>query len=366
MVEDYASDDSRRLFLNSFFFSSGWFTLSFAFPLILLGQGYGYEIIGVLGLASSAPFPVMAALYLYSGKRMIRYGILFPVVFLAIVSITLIFFYSREMLLFAILACILQAPWWIATEINLNSLESSGNAEKYSVGWGIPNAVIPILMGFILQFSSIYVLFLFAFGAFIAGMFFTPRVGAKKRIVRKDRVEVRYSIALLFAGLFSGFLYFILEPTMRTSGFSYGIIGTVIGIYGISSAASYISLNYVHDIGLRGYSVLSAILIAPVGFLGFFFQIYVIITVVVLGGLGVSLAMSKILSHLIGIYPPRKGVFFYETFFGVGFIIGSFGLDSAFQLVGRSILLIILFPTIAYAIIMSSSYGRETSVTRSS
>lgn len=362
MEDGSASVDTRRLFFNSFFFSSGWFTLSFAFPLILLSQGYSYEIIGVLGLAGSAPFPIMAALYLYSGKRMIRYGIVFPLFFLAMVSVILIFFYSEDILLIAILACILQAPWWISTEINLNSLESSGNAEKYSVGWGIPNAVTPILMGFILEFSKIYVLFIFAFAAFVAGLFFTPRVGARKRIVRKDRVEVRYSLALLFAGIFSGFLYFLLEPTMKSSGYSYGIIGIVIGIYGISSAASYIALNYVPDIGLRSYAVLSAVLIAPVGLLGFFFQIYVIMTVVILGGLGVSLAMSKILSHLIGMYPPRKGVFFYETFFGIGFIIGSFGLDSAFQFIGRTVMLVILLPTLAYAVIMATPYGKETSV----
>ena len=355
--------DSRKLFLNSFFFSSGWFTLSFAFPLILLSQGYSYFAIGLIGLASSAPFPVLAAVYLLSGKRMLRFGILMPLVFLSILSVILIFEYSTLMLILAVLCSILQAPWWISTEINLNSLESSGNAEKYSVGWGIPNAIVPIVMGFVLQFSHVYVLFLIALSSFFIGFVFSPRVGARTRIVQKDHVEIRFSLALLFAGLFSGFLYYILEPVMRSFGYSYSTIGIVTGLYGISSAISYISLNYAPDIGLRRYAILSAILISPAGLIAIYSQIVAIIVVVILAGIGVSLAMSKILSHLISIYPPRKGVFFYETFFGIGFIIGSFGIDSLLQYLGRSIILVILVPTLAYAFIMSTKFGNGVSVT---
>lgn len=362
MTDVNAQRDSNRLFLNSTLFSSGWFTLSFIFPLLLLREGYSYEAIGILGLATSLPFPIIAGIYLYSGRRMIRFGMLMPPVFLAVMGISLIFFYSSFLLVLAIISGIIQAPWWISTEINLNSLESSRNAEKYSIGWGLPNAVIPIIMGFLLEFSHVYVLLIIAALLFSLASIASPGNGARKRIIRKTKVEMRFSLALLFAGMFSGFLYYLLEPLMRESGYSYSLIGIVIAIYGISSAVSYVLLHYLPNLELRSYSILSALLVAPAGLLGYYFQIPWIISVVVLGGIGVSLSMSKILSYLISLYPPRKGVFFYETFFGVGFIIGSYGIDSTLQFAGKPVILIITIASLAYVVYLLGDRARVRSV----
>lgn len=362
-MEGNAQKDSNRLFLNSTLFSSGWFTLSFIFPLLLLREGYSYETIGILGMATSVPFPVIAGIYLYSSRRMIRFGIIMPALFLAVMSFSLIFFYSRFLLFLAIISGIIQAPWWISTEINLNSLESNRNAEKYSIGWGLPNAAIPIIMGFLLEFSHVYVLLLITAVFFSLATLFSPPNGAKTRIIRKSRVELRFSLALLFTGMFSGFLYYLLEPLMRDSGFSYGLIGIIIAIYGISSAVSYISLHYMPDLKLRSYSIISAILVAPAGLLGFYFQVPAIVLVVVLGGLGVALSMSKILSYLITLYPPRKGVFFYETFFGLGFIVGSYGIDTSLEYLGRPVILVITISSVAYALYLALDGLKERSVT---
>ncbi len=341
---------SLYLFVSTLAFGSGWFSLSFAIPLLAQNIGYSYVVIGILGFVASLPFPVVALIYLKSGYRMLRYGTIIPLVSLTILSLFFYFFYRTYFIPLTIIASVIQAPWWIATEISIGTFGGSRNAEKYSAGWGIPNALAPIIIGIILQISGYEIVFLISMVAFIIGALTSPRPG--KLIVDTEQKPVKkvFLLSLFFAGLFSGFIYFVIEPVLRANGISYILIGGIISLYGIVAAIGYITLNYGKDWKISTYSAVSAILILPTALIGIFLNIYTVVIAVVAAGFGVSISMSKVLSYIASSSDVKRGVFFYETFFGTGFMTGSLLQDVLYQYVGKITIFLMFLTPLAYAV----------------
>lgn len=354
-----------RLFISSLFFGTGWFSLSFIFPLLAQEIGYSYVIIGLLGFIAALPFPVVAYLYMKSGYRMLRYGTVFPLISLTVLSAFFFFFYRQLFIPLTIIASIVQAPWWIATEISLGSFGGKRNAEKYSAGWGIPNAIAPIIMGIMLQLTGYDLVFLISLVAFIIAVLFSPKPGRLVEPEERRPLKRIYLLSLFFAGLFSGFIYFVMEPVLKANGFSYVFIGGMASLYGLIAAIGYIVLNYARDYRISSYAAISSLLIFPTALIGLVINIYTIVAAVVLAGFGVSISMSKVLSYISSSSEVKRGVFFYETFFGTGFMCGSLLQDVLFQYAGNmSIFILFLFP-LAYGIIVvfaRNDPGRETSI----
>jgi hypothetical protein len=341
---------SLYLFISTLAFGSGWFSLSFAIPLLAQNIGYSYVVIGILGFVASLPFPVVALIYLKSGYRMLRYGTIIPLLSLTVLSLFFYFFYRTYFIPLTIIASVIQAPWWIATEISLGTFDGSRNAEKYSAGWGIPNALAPILMGVILQISGYEIVFLISMVAFIIGALTSPRPGKLDTYSEQKPVKRIFLLSLFFAGLFSGFIYFVIEPVLRAHGISYILIGGIISLYGVVAAIGYILLNYTKDWKISTYSAISAILIVPTALIGIMLNIYTVIIAVILAGFGVSVSMSKVLSYIASSSDVKRGVFFYETFFGTGFMVGSLLQDVLYQYVGKVTIFILFLTPLAYAI----------------
>lgn len=341
---------SLYLFISTLCFGSGWFSLSFAIPLLAQSIGYSYVVIGILGFVAALPFPLVAYIYLKSGYRMLRYGTIIPLLSLAALSLFFYFFYRNYFIPLTVIASVVQAPWWIATEISIGTFGGNRNAEKYSAGWGIPNAIAPILMGIILQVSGYEVVFMISMVAFILGALTSPKPGKFVENTKSRPVKRAYLLSLFFAGLFSGFIYFVMEPVLRAHAFNYVFIGGIISLYGVVSAIGYILLNYSRDLKISTYSALSALLIFPTALLGANLNLYTVILAVVLAGFGVSISMSKVLSYIAASSDVKKGVFFYETFFGTGFMAGSLLQDVLYQYIGGITILILFLSPLAYGL----------------
>lgn len=340
-------DVPARLFISSLFFGTGWFSLSFTFPLLAQTIGYSYVIIGVLGFIAALPFPIVAYLYLRSGYRMLRYGTIVPLISLTILSAVFYFFYRPYFIPLTIISSIIQSPWWIATEISIGSFSGKRNAEKYSAGWGIPNAIAPIFMGVILELTGYELVFIISMFAFIVAAFFSPKPGNFRKTEGKASVQVPFLLSLFFAGLFSGFIYFVMEPVLRANNFSYVTIGALASLYGLIAAIGYVLLHYTRDHRISTYSALSGVLIFPTALIGLSLNLYSVIISVVLAGFGVSISMSKVLAYISDSSDMKKGVFLYETFFGTGFMCGSLLQDVLYQYFGKlTIFLLFLLPLI--------------------
>lgn len=328
-------------------FASGWFGLSFSFPLLATSFHYGYSFIGFLGLMGSVPFPVISFIYLRANPAMLRYGKLMPYFALAIFSALFVIFSRTGFIEIIVLADISQGFWWISMEISLNLISGKNNAEKYSIGWGIPNAFIPIASGFLIQYLGFDALFIVATVFFLMGLFFIPPIQLEKMPEKFSGVRKRFVIPLMFAGITAGFLYYVFVPVLRNEGISYGIIGSLVSVYAISSAAGYIVLNFLRNLKIQSYSILSSLFLLSAFFIIYTRNPVFLVLILVMIGIGASIAMSKILSYISQTSSPRVGVFYYETFFGIGFTIGSFVLGTIYQYTGPEFVSILfLFPVI--------------------
>lgn len=332
------------------FFGTGWFSLSFTFPLLAQDIGYSFTIIGLIGFAASLPFPLVAYIYTRSGYRMLRYGMLIPLITLSAISIVFYFLYRQYFIPLTIISSVIQAPWWIATEISIGSFSGERNAEKFSAGWGIPNAIAPIMMGFVIQITGYDLVFIIGMAAFIIGAIFSPKPKRMEEIRKGENPKASYLFSLFFAGVFSGFIYFVMEPVLRANSFSYEMIGGVASLYGLVAAIGYVALNYTPEYKVSSYSIISALLIFPTAMIGMFLNTYTVIIAVTLAGFGVAISMSKVLSYISSSSNVRKGVFFYETFFGTGFMCGSFLQDVLYQYFGAFTITIFFSIPLAYAI----------------
>lgn len=339
-----------RLFISSLFFGTGWFSLSFVFPLLAQEIGFSYVVIGILGFIAALPFPFVAYIYLKSGYKMLRYGTLIPLLSLSLLSAVFYFFFRPLFIPLTVTASIIQSPWWIATEISIGSFSGQKNAEKYSAGWGIPNAIAPIFMGIILEFTGYDLVFVISMAAFIVAAIFSPKPGIFRETTGKSSVRTPFMLSLFFAGLFSGFIYFVMEPVLKANSFSYVAIGGIASIYGLVAAIGYILLHYAKDHRITTYSALSGILIFPTAFIGISINLYTVLAAVILAGFGVSISMSKVLAYITDSSDIKRGVFLYETFFGTGFMCGSLAQDVLFQFYGRLTIFLLFLLPLAYGI----------------
>lgn len=343
-------DIPSKLFISSLFFGTGWFSLSFTFPLLAQNIGFSYTVIGALGFVAALPFPFVAYIYIHSGHRMLRFGSIIPLISLAILSLIFYFYYNHYFITLTVISCIMQAPWWISTEISIGSFAGRRNAEKYSAGWGIPNAVAPLVMGALIQISGYELIFIISLFAFLIAFVFSPKPG--KFIDKEGQKPIRatFLFSLFFAGLFSGFIYFVLEPLLKVNSFSYVLIGTVASIYGVVAAIGYVILNYVGEHKISTYSSLASLLIFPTAIIGLGVNLYTVISAVILAGFGVSISMSKVLSYISSSSNIRQGVFFYETLFGVGFMVGSFLQGTLLEYFGKITIFVLFLAPLFYGI----------------
>lgn len=342
--------DSSRLFLSSLAFGTGWLGLSFSFPLIAERLGFSYTFIGIIGLAGSLPFIVVSYIFRNATSLWLRLGTGISLTLLLVMSVALLFLYGRFFLEIAIVASLFQAPWWISNEIALGGFAGKKNAEKYSVGWGLPNAIAPLAMGLIIESLGFRYVFVVAIAAFIIAIFFTPRLNMVNVESSYGKPRLRYVFSLFFSGLFSGFLYYVMEPFMRTLSYPYYLIGVVISIYGFVVAAGFIVLNFTRELRIWQYSAISSLFIVPTVVMGFDSSPVMIVLVAVTSGLGVSISMSKVLSYISRTSDSRTGVFYYESTFGLGFIMGSLVEDVLFQDFGSVTIVLVFIWAMVYAI----------------
>ncbi len=328
-------NSSKRLFISSLAFASGWMSLSFTFPLLARNLGFSYSVIGLIGMSGAVPFIAVSYLFRHSTTRVLRIGTALSLTALVSLSIAMVFGYERYFLPIALLASLFQAPWWISNEIALGGMEGSNNAEKYSIGWGLPNAAAPLVMGAVIGAFGFRYVFFFAAAAFTLSIYFTQKLNVVLEQRQHGRTELKYVTSLFFSGLFSGFEYYVLEPLMRSLGYAYYLIGFIVGIYGVMVAIGFIVLNYSKELEPWHYSVISASLVFPTIILAFENSALIIIGVSLASGLGVSVSMSKILSYIAKTSDTRTGVYYYESMFGLGFIIGSLGEGTLLQIMGN-------------------------------
>ena len=108
------------------------------------------------------------------------------------------------------------------------------------------------------------------------------------------------------------------------------------------------------------YSAVSAFLIFPTALIGLALNIYTVVIAVVLAGFGVSISMSKVLSYIAASSDVKMGVFFYETFFGTGFMAGSLLQDVLYQYVGGITILLLFLAPLAYGFYMMAVRNRQS------
>ncbi len=328
-------------------FSIGLFSLVFSFPLLATSYGYSYFFIGFLGFVLALPFIAVAALYTRLEYKYLRPGTIFSYAGSSAMALALIFRTQYIFIFIYIVSSLVQAFWWITSEISLALVQGEGNAEKYSAGWGVPNAVVPMVAGVVLQYLGFDILFVAAAISFALGLFFIPKYEFKPVNVVFSHIKLRYVLSLLFSGISMGFVFFVIVPVLKYYSIPVSVIGVIVGLFGASSAAGYVLMNFVKNKTVRFYSILSSALVFPTFLFGLSHSVYLVSALMVSMGLGTSVAMSKILAYVSESASVRIGVFYYETIFGIGTMVGSLGGGVLFQYFGgNSIVILFVLPII--------------------
>lgn len=342
--------NSFRLLASSVMFSVGLFSLTFSFPLLATSYDYSYSFIGFLGVVLAIPFIIIAGIYTRLDFKYLRPGTIFSYAGSMVIATILLLRNERIFIYIYVISSIVQAFWWITSEISLGLLKGRGNAEKYTAGWGVPNAVVPIIAGYIVQYFGFDVVFIVAAVSFMLGLFFIPRYEFKPVNVRFSHIKIRYILSLFFAGISMGFIFFVIVPVLKYYGVSYSVIGIIVGTFGASSAAGYVVMNFMRDRGVKLYAVVSSLLVFPTFLFGIVHHVALVVPLMITMGLGTSVAMSKILAYVSSSASVRLGVFYYETVFGAGAMLGSFGGGILFQYLGGvSIIMLFVLPVV-YAV----------------
>lgn len=340
-------NNSIRLLTSSILFSIGLFSLVFSFPLLATSYGYSYSFIGLLGFILAIPFIAIAWVYTRLDYKYLRPGTIFSYAGSAAIAIVLLFRTEYIFVYIFIISSFVQAFWWITSEISLALFQGESNAEKYSAGWGVPNAVVPIVAGIILQYLGFNVIFIMAAVSFSIGLLFIPRYDFRPVRAVFSHVKVRYVSALLFSGISMGFVFFVIVPVLKHYSIPDYVIGIIVGIFGASSASGYILMNFIKNRSIKFYSILSSCLVFPTFLFGISHSVFLVGGLMVTLGLGTAVAMSKVLAYVSESASVRIGVFYYEGFFGVGTMIGSLGGGLLFQYYGGiSIIFLFVLPVI--------------------
>lgn len=345
-------NNSIRLLTSSVLFSIGLFSLVFSFPLLATSYGFSYSFIGFLGFILALPFIAVAWMYTKLDYKYLRPGTIFSYAGSAAIALILLFRTEYIFIYIFVVSSFVQAFWWITSEISLALFQGEGNAEKYSAGWGVPNAVVPIVAGVVLQYMGFNVIFVIAAVSFALGLLFIPRYDFKPVNVVFSHVKLRYVSTLLFSGISMGFVFFVIVPVLRYYNIPVFIIGIIVGTFGASSAAGYVLMNFIKNRSIKFYSILSSCLVFPTFLFGISHSVYLVAGLMVTLGLGTAVAMSKVLAYVSESASVRLGVFYYEAFFGVGTMIGSLGGGLLFQYFGGISIIVLFALPIAYVIFL--------------
>ena len=330
------------LVLSSLIFSSSWMILSFTFPIIGNSYGVGYLFTGILGALISLPFLIVGFFYKNYNKKRINFGMKAPFLVLSILSFIMVINQSFYFLVpVVIIGGSIQSFFWISTEIEINLLEIKGHAELYSAAWGIPAGILPAVIGSILHLVGYSSIFVITGLLFLLGFVLQPFDKKDRVIEKKESPDLMMVLPMVFVGILAGFTFFVLVPLLINRGIELYLIGIVVSIWGISFAGGSLLLNFLTFNDIEKIGLITSLFVSlPVVWI-FSFNLFTIMAVLAIGGVGVSVGFSKILAYLSETSSPGTGVFYYESLFGIGFIMGSLAgsaLYSYFAMTGVLIL----------------------------
>ncbi len=349
-IDAILKDKNFKLMALSTLFSVGWFSISFAFPLLALRYNYTYTEIGLLGIFFSVPLIILAYLYTKYTILGFRNRITLSVVGLSILSL---FFFIHSSILFIVLVSItdiLQAVFWVTVEISLGYVDDPVVSEKYSTAWGIPNFLVPLAAGIIVEYLGFGPIYIIASVAFVTGLLFIP--SERKFVKRKESGAPKFKMVLpmLFAGVFSGFFYYVMIPYLRVSGLQYIEIGIASFVPPMVLAIVFAVISTRPLKSIKRTVTISSLLLAAPLLLSAYNSDWFIIGVSALASVGNGLAFGRVLSYTSGTSSPEMGIFYYEGLFALGFIIGSVVGGFLFQIGNFYSVLIIFSLPIIYSI----------------
>ena len=318
-----SSGKKGSLILSSFFFSVGWFSVAFSMPLLGVRYGFSSTQIGALGFLMAFPFILFS--YLMRNSRSDKFLKILRYVPLVITACSLVFIISSPVfyVIGVAIADLMQGLYWIVIEIYLGFVDIKKGAEKYSFSWGVPNFAIPLIMGFVIMDFGFRALFIISAISCIVAFVTTPAVHFPRVQVENRKLQFMQIIPVMFVGVSAGFLYYVVIPYLKVSGLAYNYIGILASIPALVMATGFLFLITMKEVGIRKVAMISSILLSfPLLFVVFHSALDIAIISVVTG-IGSSIAFSKILSYITGSSSPSYGVFYFESLFGAGFIVGS-------------------------------------------
>lgn len=349
--------------LSSAFFSMGFFALTFSFPLFADKLHYNAGFIGFLGIFAGIPFPVFAYLMTrFSGKTLLS-SLKVSMIIMIPTVIVFILFSGNLFIPLVITADLAGAAFYVSIELGIGNTDSSNLAERYSAAWGIPNLISPAIAGTVLEDLGYRDLFILSLVFFLISIIFIPMRGLELRH-RSDSPKSSFSIYLimpmLFGGLSAGFFFYVMIPYLRTSGLSYILIGIIGAVPPFFSAIAFIVLNRIRSENWKIYATVSALLLSTPLALYFSQSLVTVGIVFAFGGFGSAIAFSKGLSYISRGAAPSVGIFYYETLFGIGFILGSLFGGLIFNYFRFVAVIAIFLPSLIYSIaVISRGKGRS-------
>ncbi len=313
----------KRMVLSSFLFGMGWFTISFTFPLEADYYGLGKILTGLLGLAVSVPFPVVAFIYLKGGDRHLFALLLASQIIIAVLCSLFILPVPWLFVMLVAGTGVLQGFYWVSLEVSIGSVPGERSAEKYSAAWGVPSFISPVIAGFLLQYINFTLIAVISAIILISAVPFVQRY----RIVIKEkntgRPDLYFIIPLLFAGIFLGYFSYSLIPMLRISGFEYYVLGIYGSVLGAAMAIGFLAFSFINSDNIKSINLMSAVLMATPIVIAFSRDMILMGAVIAMAGFGVAMAFSKVLSYISGTTDPVKGTFYYELFLAIGYGSGS-------------------------------------------
>ena len=280
-----------------------------------------------------------------------------PFLILSILSFFLVIGQSFYFLiLVVIIGGSIQSFFWISSEIEINIIEIKGHAELYSAAWGIPAGILPAVIGSILHIVGYSTIFVITGSLFFIGFLLQPIDRKTRLVMNKEVPDLMKVIPMIFVGILAGFTFFVLVPLLINKGVELYLIGIVVSIWGISFAGGSLLLNFLTIKDIDKIGIITSLFVSLPVFWILSFNIFSIIIVLSIGGIGVSVGFSKILSYLSKTSSPGTGVFFYEALFAIGFITGSLAGSELYSYLGMTGIFILFAAPIVYlAIIIINS-----------
>lgn len=336
-----------NLVVSGFMFSVGWFSLRFSFTLLAVKYGFSYYEVGLFGVLFALPLIVVSLLQFRLDIKHISGEIRGASAGLFLVGLLFCFDDRAIFGLLIAAANILQAFYWIGTEISLSYMEDTKAAEKYSASWGVTGFAAPLASGAVLQLIGFRWLFFISAIAFLVAYIFTPRnLGRIERRV-SSRPRIIYILPLLFTGISIGFYLYVFIPYLAKLGLNYLTIGFAGSLPALASSITFAVMNFTDGAHIRRTSAVASILLSAPVFLFLFHDLWFVVMTLSVSEIGASIAFARVLAYITSTSSPATGVFYYESFFSIGLVLGSASGGSLFQSVGfYSVIPLFIIPII--------------------